>query len=199
MKNSRFQFQYRESASKLHKKVGDILRNSTLIGGHHVYQEYPVNRVNPNYPASSHHFDWVIPSLKLVFECHGKQHYEVCSFGAEAEKAIENFKAQQERDKAKKIAALSAGYCYVEVPYTLEKSLSEMVLFDLLLKASAETGVLPSSGKVEDKKFPDRKQEVKDRARDKRQAYLQSDKHQEELDRAREYRKAQYQKMKERQ
>ena len=62
MKRTRFQHQYRKNASKLHKEVGDILRDSKILGHQEIYQEYPVNRVNKHYRNSSHHFDWVVPA-----------------------------------------------------------------------------------------------------------------------------------------
>src|SRR3990167_6834575 len=120
MKSSRFQFEYRDSASSLHKAIGEILRNSEVFKYHECYQEYPVNRVNNLYPESSHHYDWVIPKLKIVVEGHGKQHYSPVAFDGDAQAAVSRYHEQKRRDKAKKKAALDANYIFIEVPWHTE-------------------------------------------------------------------------------
>jgi hypothetical protein len=122
MKSHRFKISYRKSASKLHKAVGDSLRGSPLFNGYPIYQEYPVSKVNPDYKSNREHFDWVIPGLKLVIECHGLQHYEQISFGGRnGSESLENI---QQRDDEKKMAAISAGYIYLVIKYTDEKTIT---------------------------------------------------------------------------
>ena len=100
MKTSRFKYGYRRSASKLHKKTGDLLRE--MFPSMRIYQEYPVNKINSSYNTGRHKFDWVILDLKAVIECHGAQHYQVCTFGGDQDKAIDQFRDIQYRDKKKK-------------------------------------------------------------------------------------------------
>ena len=132
MKNSRFQYGYRSNASSLHRKVGETLRTSTLFSGYQIYQEYPVCRVNPGYDETSHHFDWVIMGIDVVIECHGKQHYEAVDFSGKAEDGgIGALQATRRRDNQKREAALEAGFTYIEIPYTAEKTLTEQYIWDL--------------------------------------------------------------------
>ena len=209
MSSSRFQYAYRENASKLHKAVGEILRTADAFGEYEAYQEYPVNRVNPLYPESSHHFDWVIPDLKVVIECHGVQHYKVVDWeGGEAEKAIVAYKALKERDFAKREAAWAVDWIYVEVPYSVEKKLNETVLLDMITEArNAFTEYETThTEEVARKREEQRRQEValrserakKIKADQKAQyqkmrgEYLESDKHKEVLKKASEARRTRY-------
>lgn len=212
MKSSRFQFEYRSNASSLHKAVGELLRNDPTFENQDIYQEYPVDRVNEKYPDSSHHFDWVLPKLRIVIECHGRQHYDATSFTSNVEEAISNFRDLKRRDKAKKEAALSAGFAYVEVPYFEEKKLNATRLFELIAKGwdlvsqweaqHAEELQLEENQKKlqEEARLAEleaqRAQEEKDKQKEKRQAYLDSARHQKELALAREFRKQRYRALK---
>lgn len=204
VKSSRFQYEYRKSASKLHKRVGDLLRESTLFSGYESYQEYPVNKVNTSYPDGSHHFDWVIPMLKIVFECHGKQHYESVAFDGDVEKSIDAFKALKLRDEAKKLAALEAGYSYVEIPYTALKDLDEDWLVNAISNAETQqTSPLKKKEKETQKKQKTAKQlefehQQSERNKELRRQYLQSEQHKEQLRKARSLQQEQYKKFKER-
>lgn len=116
MKSSRFKFEFRESASKLHRTVGETLRG--MFPTFRIYQEYPVNRINTEYKYSSHHFDWVIFELKLIVECHGEQHDSICNFGnTDSLVGSENLAANRRRDQWKMDAAVSAGWTYIVVPW----------------------------------------------------------------------------------
>ncbi len=177
MKTSRFQYEYRESASALHKAVGETLRTSDLFGTYQIYQEYPVCRVNTDYPETSHHFDWVVMGINLVIECHGKQHYEPVDFSGKSEDGgIGAMHATKRRDNTKKEAALEAGFTYIVVPYTDAKSITEQYLWGLYKENLNETELRPTTKVVQ---------------RDD-QAHTQR------LERAREYRKASYRRAKER-
>jgi hypothetical protein len=209
MKNSRFQFEYRASASKLHRAVGEILRNSDIFANYEIYQEYPVDRVNENYNDSSHHFDWVIPKLFLVLECHGKQHYVATAFDGDLEKASENFRSLKERDEAKKLAALRANYNYVVIPYHAEKKLTEEKLLEYIdagkaellkwqvanaevLRQEQELNRLKQEAELESKKQQEL-DTVKRQQQDNKLQKIMSEKHRESLIKAREYRKSKYQ------
>jgi len=191
-KSSRFKYEYRANASKLHRAIGEVLRNDKNFKHLASFQEYPVNKVNPRYPHGSHKFDWVIPSLKVVIEGHGIQHYRCQTFGAKVEDAIVAFHDMQRRDKSKKEAALKAGWIYIVVAYN--EPVTARLLFDKIRAAEDELDIqdtelegIPPKGL----------KEKRERERRLRQEYLQSDKHKERLERARKYRKQQYKKMKE--
>jgi hypothetical protein len=132
MKTRRLQTAYRSIASKLHRKVGDILRSSPVFSGWKVYQEYPVNRLNPDFSDGRCKFDWVILDLKIVIECHGRQHYESVCFGGEPEKAIAAFHRMKQRDEAKREAAIAVGFSYLVVPYWDEKIVDEVYVLNLV-------------------------------------------------------------------
>ena len=200
MKTSRFQYEYRRSASKLHRKVGDVLRESPLFKNHEIYQEYPVCRVNPSYEDTSNHFDWVIADMFLVIECHGKQHYEVTDFTGKSEDGgIQAFKEGKQRDEAKRAAAIEAGWTYLEIPYTEEKRISEAYILDLYQENlnTAPVYSQDDSG-TSDGTGQDHRRDFQERLREKRQAYLKSDEHQVQLERARRLRHEQYLRNKER-
>lgn len=206
MKNSRFKFEYRKNASKLHRTVGDILRDSSTFNNYEIYQEYPVNRINENYPHASHHFDWAIPKLNIVIECHGVQHYKVVRFGGTAEEAITAFKETQRRDKLKKEAAQLAGFAYVEIPYYLEKKVTEAQILELFDKAKEETKVYLEIHKEEIEAYEKAKVQVlveelaerkKQYERNLYEEYKCSKQYQQQLRKAREYRQKRYRKLKE--
>lgn len=212
MKNSRFQFEYRKNASKLHRKLGDLLRQDEIFCHHDIYQEYPVNKINKNYHNGSHKFDWAIPKLALVFECHGKQHYEATSFGGDVEDSISNFNDIKYRDKTKKLAAMDAGYTYVEIPYTEEKTLNIGKLLAMIEKGRSELQHYEKEKRIEEvinkQKFSvleqqakaaveERKLKEKEWKRQRRQEYLNSKEHKIKLEAARKFRRERYLKIKE--
>lgn len=199
MKTSRFRHSYRQSASKLHKAVGEILRNSEVFGDFEVYQEYPVNRVNKNYPDGRHHFDWVIPKLGIVVEAHGEQHFHAVAWDGDVEKAELAFREGQARDKAKKEAALEAGYLYVMVPYKALNSLDIQYIMDQVELAKFEQSQYTGKRfeKSDEKSHVENlKKELKEREKAARVQYLESKAHREQLKKAREFRQKRYREQK---
>ena len=140
MKTRRLKYSYRHSASKLHKAVGEVLRNGTF-SQFKIYQEYPVNKINPDFSDGRCKFDWVILDLKIVLECNGRQHYEEVCFGGDPEKSIGSLARIQHRDEVKKEAAILAGFTYIAIPYWDLKEISETYIFNLL--AQAPTSSVP--------------------------------------------------------
>jgi len=206
MKNSRFQWEYREGASKLHMAVGNCLRTSVAFKHHEIYQEYPVNRVNTSYKDSSHHFDWVIPKLRIVIECHGRQHYTPVAFDGNYDNAVDQFQALKGRDAAKKEAALDAGYCYVEIPYSKLRKINEQLILDKIEVANQELEQYNEDHAEERRIIEEEKErelveilveEKKAEAKVKRQEFLASEKHKRDLKIARSYRRRRYKKLKE--
>jgi len=176
MKTARFRYSYRDNASKLHKAIGDIIRGSSALCEHGVYQEYPVQKINPDYPHASHRFDWVITGLKVVVEVHGRQHFEPVAFDGDQVEAVTRFHRQKKRDNAKRNAACEAGWAYVWV----SDELSEEALLAIIMRAVKE--VTPQH-------------ELEKREPTQREID-QEKRHQEQLARAREYRKKRYQTLK---
>jgi hypothetical protein len=118
MKTSRFKASYRDSASKFHRHVGDVLRTSSIFSGFRIFQEYPVSRVLSSYPNNRHKFDWVILDLSLVIEIHGQGHYNFVNWGGGCpEESLEKFRNGLLRDEKKEQAAVDAGYTYIVIPY----------------------------------------------------------------------------------
>ena len=107
-----FSEENQQNKSRLHQKVGQIL-NSPTFSSYRIYQEYPVNKLNPTYKNKKDRFDWVIDDLMIVIECHGAQHYNNSLFNGNNGLLYRKYK-----DMNKAAAAASAGYTYIEIPYT---------------------------------------------------------------------------------
>lgn len=147
-KLDRFKHEYRSNSSKLHKKAGDALRAHPLLKHYKIYQEYPVNRINPNFPGGKCKFDFVILDLCVVIEIMGQQHTTRIPHFHPTEEA---FQAQLKRDKDKKEAAEGAGYTYIAVRY--DESLDTDLLIDLAIKNDAPVEKKKkSSGMTQDQK-----------------------------------------------
>lgn len=117
MSNARYQYQYRASASKRHKLVGEILRTHPYFKSYLSYQEYPVNKVDTSFPDGRLLIDWVVPEIKLAIEVQGEAHYAPVRFGGiSQEEAVEAFRGQQRRDRAKENACSDAGWVLVQIP-----------------------------------------------------------------------------------
>lgn len=173
MKTSRFKQVYNKNASQLHQKVGNALKDtSSPFRNYKIYQEYPVNKINPNYPCSAHRFDWVILDLKIVIECHGQQHFKIASFGGiSKEEAVDKLDDQKVRDRNKMNAAIEVGFTYIEIPYKDLDCVTPRYIYQ----------------KYRDCFNPESVSIVKTTT---------TDYHQEQLDRAREYRQQQYRRAK---
>ena len=174
-KDSRFKRDYRSNASKLHRTMGDLLRENEVLKNYRIYQEYPVNRISAYFDSGREKFDWIILDLQVVIECHGQQHYKPVRFGGiTKEEAVDNFRAQQQRDEAKRKAAEEAGWKYVVFKYD-----EDITLHSLLSKIDSHQPAYP----------------VREESLDPGQAVVkatQDKKHEEKLAKAREYRKQRY-------
>lgn len=198
MKNKHLQFKYKRNASRLHRTVGDCLRNSDLFKHYEILQELPVVKINKNYSESNHRYDWVILTPKIVIECHGAQHFEPVAFDGDNDKACIQFVEIQKRDQAKKLAALEAGYTYVEIPYYLEKKISDQLIIELINIGSVELEEYNRNCPTTPSPLPEdpMKEIWKQRQKEIRKEYLESDRHKEELKKARRYRRDRYQRLK---
>jgi very-short-patch-repair endonuclease len=137
MKSHRFQYSYRRTASLLHRTVGNALRAHPLFSGHQIYQEYPVERIAPEFKLKGCHFDWVVLDLKLVIEAHGAQHYTPTAFDGNKAQAQSNLEDIQERDEAKMWAAVEAGFAYMIVKYDEQDKVTGDMLWDRYAKLLA--------------------------------------------------------------
>lgn len=199
MKNNRFKHSYRKSASALHRKVGETLRDSEIFKHHEIYQEYPVNRVAKDYPHGSHHFDWVIPALKVIIECHGAQHYHPVAFDGDQEAAEKRFEEGQERDRQKMASAQATGWAYVIVPYTDQKKVDATYLYELIKLAQKDTTGYTEEDVQKDESYDrqqERKAELSRIAKQRREEYKASERYQEHLEKAREHRRRRYRELK---
>jgi len=135
LKSQRFKYEYRDNASSLHKKVGDLLRTSFLFSNYSILQEYPVNQVNKSFPSGREKFDWVILELNTVIEIHGRQHFVPTDFSGDKDETeiLQDFKDLQRRDREKKEAAESAGWKYILVKYNEVEDLTDVSLADHIL------------------------------------------------------------------
>jgi len=113
MSNKKFKFDYRGSASKLHKLVGEVLRNHKSLKNFRSLQEYPI-------PHTLYHVDWYLVDFNLAIELHGEQHYmPVCFGGITKEEAQKRFIEQQQRDVKKQSLCEDQEWKYLAIPYTV--------------------------------------------------------------------------------
>ncbi len=145
MKASKTPRQLAKNASKLHKKVGELLTcQESGYKNFEIRQEYAVSRVNPEFKSNREKFDWVILGLKIVIEAMGIQHYKpICFGGMDITEAQSIFKHRQETDQLKQQAAEDAGWAYVTVRYDEKIDLDK--LSDKITKAIND---LPQERKV---------------------------------------------------
>lgn len=115
-----------KNASKLHKYILNLLiSEDSIFKNYNIKQEYNVNLVNPEFPSGREKYDLVILELQLVLEIHGRQHFDFISHFHETKY---DFRRQQERDEAKKQAAIDAGWAYVVIKYNESKITSEELI-----------------------------------------------------------------------
>lgn len=161
--------EFAANASKLHKKIGEILLLTLPFKGCTLRQEVCVSELFPSYSNNRDKYDWVIPELFLIIEAHGKQHYQVATFGSSAEQAIMNFQSQQFRDKQKEEIALLNGWTYIIIPYTDEKKLDSDYLINAYNLSFNTTKVSTPKEKIKPQWQKDREEESKIRAKQYRQ------------------------------
>jgi hypothetical protein len=112
------QWQNIGGASDFHNRLKTLFRTVLPFKNYKCYQEVAVIDLVPDYNRSSEHYDWYIADLNLIIELHGKQHYEVVSFGkTDGDKAQRDLYRMQERDTNKQLAAINNGYSYLAIPY----------------------------------------------------------------------------------
>lgn len=108
---------YAQNASSYHRKMGELLEEMNF-GGLGIYQEHIVRDICPDHPSPLDRFDFYIPSLNLVIEVHGEQHYKAATFGGiSQQKADFNFAKGSLRDTDKALSAKKSGLIYIAFSY----------------------------------------------------------------------------------
>jgi len=122
---SRLPAQLAKNTSKLHKHILQLLTSEeSPFKNYIIRQEVSVKQINPGFHSAREKFDLTITDLKVICECHGRQHYEMIPHFHETKY---DFQRQQERDEAKKQAAIDAGWAYVVIKYDeLKLTLEEL-------------------------------------------------------------------------
>jgi len=159
--------QLAKNASKLHRKVLELLTSCSLFNGYEIRQEYNVSRVNPSFKSNREKFDIVILGLQVIIEVHGRQHFSpVCFGGIDKEQALVNYLKQQDQDAAKQEAAESAGWAYLYVKYD-EKDITIGKLQTRISEAIKKIKIQSSKDKLEDikKKIPKKTSTVRQKAK----------------------------------
>ena len=89
-----------------------------LLGETPIKTEVNVRKLFPKYPDHNHHYDIVVPSHKLIFECHGEQHFTIQTFGEkDLEKVVVSLTTQKHRDRKKEDVAWENDWGFVTVRY----------------------------------------------------------------------------------
>lgn len=114
------QFFHYEHASKAHNALRKIFCEDNFFKQLKCFQEVLVSDLVTSYPNNFDAVDWYIDELNTVIELHGKQHYEMQSFGSSDSyfNQVKSFNNIRYRDNRKKTFLKDSGYNYLEVPYT---------------------------------------------------------------------------------
>lgn len=133
--------QLAKNVSKQHKYILSLLiSEESPFKNYTIRQEYPVQKINPNFPSGREKYDIVIKDLSVVIEIMGTQHYNFIPYFHETKK---DFLAQQERDHQKQMAAEGAGWAYIVIKYN-EATLPLEELIDRI-----QAALDASEGKIE--------------------------------------------------
>jgi len=96
--------------------VKDILRE--LLKEITINEEVNVKKLFNEYPSGKDHYDLVIPTFKVIVECHGTQHKTKTSFGEkDPGKVSLNYTTQKYRDKRKREVAEANNWLYLTIWY----------------------------------------------------------------------------------
>lgn len=115
--------QPRKSASKLHKKVYEILKGSVFFKHLVIKQEVWLKELVGDYQYN-HYADFYIQDLSLVIEVMGQQHKKATRFSNETSHTIarDNLFKSKKRDKYKRTMLQGADYIYVDLWFDEEFS-----------------------------------------------------------------------------
>lgn len=138
-KRSKWKNQYYllESASAFHNKVREIFISDPFFKQLNCFQEVPVKALVESYCNFLDAVDWYIDEFSLIIELHGKQHYEMQSFGSKDSvfNQKKNFYNIKYRDNRKKISLINAGYNFIEISYKDIKNIDSQYLKTLIIES----------------------------------------------------------------
>lgn len=118
-------------ASHYHNIVRDILLNGKFKNIK-AYQEVPLKDL-VNESTNDLRIDWYIPSLNLIIECQGEQHFKEVNFGTKDPIDLTyNFLSIKSRDFYKKNLLIENGFLFLEIPYFELKKLTESKLIKMI-------------------------------------------------------------------
>ena len=100
--------------SDFHEEVRLIFITDPYFSHVTCYQEVYVKTLIEDYEDYNHRYDWHIPSLNMIIELHGQQHYVPTRFG-NGSNAIDSFRKTKISDNQKKISAIDAGFIYITI------------------------------------------------------------------------------------
>lgn len=121
---------FQQGASRLHKKIGEILSSTLPFSGFDLKQEVPVSSLFKSYSNNRDKYDWVIPDLFLIIEGNGQQHYKPVTFGGSVVDAEFKFQSQRFKDRQKEEIAILNGWTFFSIPYTDEKIIDSKYLLE---------------------------------------------------------------------
>ena len=108
------QYSVKSKMSKFQDRVVELLRVS--LNGMLIKTEVPVDKLFSEYPSGRDRYDIVVPYLKLIVECHGRQHDELVSFGKQdSMDLVGNFHSQKYRDSRKEDIASTNCWHYAVI------------------------------------------------------------------------------------
>lgn len=138
-KRSKWKNQYYllESASAFHNKVREIFISDPFFKQLNCFQEVPVKALVESYSNSLDAVDWYIDEFSLIIELHGKQHYQMQSFGSKDSvfNQKKNFYNIKYRDNRKKTSLINAGYSFIEISYKDIKKIDSQYLKTLITES----------------------------------------------------------------
>lgn len=131
------QFHINENASAFHNKIRSIFANDSHFKQLKCFQEVILSSLVPSYPNNYDAVDWYIDEYNCIIELHGKQHYQMQTFGSK-DSYINNFKAFNNikyRDNRKKTFLINNNYCYVEISYKEINKINSQYIKDKIMEA----------------------------------------------------------------
>lgn len=111
--------------SKQQQEVGRLLR--LLFPD--TEEEKDLSKVTNNQLHKGIRLDFWVPSVKLIVEVHGIQHYKPSGFGKDKLASIEAFSHQLDRDSKLRTICEKFSINYMEVPYDKKLTVKDFLSY----------------------------------------------------------------------